>query len=281
MAKDKPKLTKEETIEKFWSKVNKIDDDDSCWEWQGAVNDSGYGQFFNNLMNTTMAHRFSYTMNIEEILPGNVICHKCDNPPCIRPDHLFQGTHTDNMQDAIDKGRMTYMFATGLKGQNKTKAKSKSAVRKDEKIAKLEQELKDLAADFIKLEGQKIKTITKQCDCQLRYEPPVIINKIVENVTVHKTYTVKCDCKKKAITQSERDRMIDNLIDSSQFDNKIILSEKETARYSKNMCYLMESCIRDILSKKPYTVKDIKDKLSEVLLKTETIKHENYLKGGR
>ena len=92
----------EKKIAKFWSKVN-IKSDDECWEYQGGKCLSGYGRMrFDNKQN--YAHRFSAKlagMNIED----TCVLHKCDNPPCVNPKHLFIGSRADNMDDMYAKGR--------------------------------------------------------------------------------------------------------------------------------------------------------------------------------
>lgn len=77
-----------------------------CWNWTHAVDKEGYGFVkLNNRMER--AHRVSYQMHVGNIDPGNVVMHKCDNPSCINPEHLKQGTHKENSQDASRKGRLT------------------------------------------------------------------------------------------------------------------------------------------------------------------------------
>lgn len=92
-------------IEKrFWGKVDKTK---SCWIWNGATNYAGYGVIGlgGRDQGNILAHRFSYEIHHGKIKYGNFICHKCDNPPCVNPSHLFQGTNQDNVSDMIRKNR--------------------------------------------------------------------------------------------------------------------------------------------------------------------------------
>lgn len=76
---------------------------DGCWYWTGCVDDTNYGRvFFNG--KSRKAHRVSFTLQKGD--PGDLlVCHTCDNPLCVNPDHLFLGTRKDNMQDMVRKGR--------------------------------------------------------------------------------------------------------------------------------------------------------------------------------
>lgn len=77
----------------------------SCWIWNGAVTGRGYGVLGSNRSNRFLAHRFSYIHFIGDIPDGMYVCHRCDNPLCVNPCHLFLGSPQDNMDDMVRKGR--------------------------------------------------------------------------------------------------------------------------------------------------------------------------------
>lgn len=107
-----PPLT---TPERFWSKVRKAAGD-GCWEWTAHITSAGYGQFWFSPGHGVVAHRVAWQFVNGEIPEGVKVCHRCDNPRCVRAEpggsgHLFLGTQKDNMQDASRKGRMrAYTF---------------------------------------------------------------------------------------------------------------------------------------------------------------------------
>lgn len=82
-----------------------VDEVTGCWPWTGATSAAGYGQIGTTGRRIEYAHRLAWERHYGPIPPGAHVLHKCDNPPCIRWDHLFLGTHDDNMADMVSKGR--------------------------------------------------------------------------------------------------------------------------------------------------------------------------------
>lgn len=78
---------------------------DECWVWKGSLTNKGYGKFSWNKQKTAIASRVAYELFKGAIEDRLFICHLCDNPSCVNPDHLFAGSHLENMLDMIDKGR--------------------------------------------------------------------------------------------------------------------------------------------------------------------------------
>ncbi len=84
--------------------MGKVSIGDSCWEWTGAKESAGYGRI-KNAGRTMSAHRVSWELHNGPIPAGMLVCHRCDNPPCVRPSHLFLGTQADNAIDRERKSR--------------------------------------------------------------------------------------------------------------------------------------------------------------------------------
>ena len=100
-------LDTEDVEQRLLSKVNTTEED-QCWEWQGTKNQKGYGRVcfrINGKERKVAAHRLSYALT-HNLDPGHLmVCHACDNPSCINPNHLFLGTAKDNYWDSKSKGR--------------------------------------------------------------------------------------------------------------------------------------------------------------------------------
>jgi hypothetical protein len=95
----------EKVIDRFWLKVEKTS---HCWEWTGYLNPRGYGNFncsAGRPSKTILSHRFSWIVTNGPIPIGLGVLHRCDNPKCVNPSHLFLGTQKDNSLDMVQKGR--------------------------------------------------------------------------------------------------------------------------------------------------------------------------------
>lgn len=93
--------------DRFWEKVRKAGPDE-CWEWQAATNEKGYGRLTAGRGVNLKAHRVAYALsNGGELDADKHVLHRCDNPPCCNPRHLFIGSGKDNTRDMMQKGRQS------------------------------------------------------------------------------------------------------------------------------------------------------------------------------
>lgn len=109
-----PRL-REHEIKRFWTKVEKTPD---CWLWTAGKDRDGYGQYWADRI-PVRAHVYSFLLHGGQIEAGKCVCHTCDNPSCIAPYHLWQGTDLQNKQDKKRKGR----HVGAHKGEGHHKAK--------------------------------------------------------------------------------------------------------------------------------------------------------------
>lgn len=124
-----------ERFTSIFLRLNKyvVKSDTGCWSWCGTKDGRGYGTISNRLgsgFSPEKAHRVSYELYVGEIPNGMVICHKCDNPECTNPDHLFAGTQKENMQDCSRKNRLSKKSLLNLRREKKLTNDQKDEIKK-------------------------------------------------------------------------------------------------------------------------------------------------------
>lgn len=101
--------------QRFFSRI--VVAESGCWEWTGPKFKRGYGQVGNANIGHRLAHRHMWTLIFGEIPEDKFVLHRCDNRACVRPEHLFLGTQTDNVQDCLSKNRFRQRGETHAKAQ--------------------------------------------------------------------------------------------------------------------------------------------------------------------
>lgn len=105
-------MKRTDPAKRFWAHVS-IGESGECWEWNAHRNIKGYGLFADFTPQyggkTQGAHRWAWIFTRGEIGGGLFVCHKCDNPGCVNPAHLFLGTNSDNQLDSYRKGRRRHL----------------------------------------------------------------------------------------------------------------------------------------------------------------------------
>jgi hypothetical protein len=108
--------------DRFWSRVDKTN---TCWNWIGTKGPTGYG-YISVKHKNTRAHRLSWTFVHGPIAEDLCVCHKCDNPSCVNPDHLFLGSNLENRRDSASKGRVPKGERSGVRLHPETVAKGEN-----------------------------------------------------------------------------------------------------------------------------------------------------------
>lgn len=123
-------------LDRFWRRVDKAGPN-GCWVWTGGCSNTGYGSFSINGKNYA-THRLSYAMHKGVVPVGAHVMHSCDRPRCVNPDHLFTGTHADNMRDKRAKGR-AQRLSGALNGKTVVSADLAKRIYLTAKAGKLKQ----------------------------------------------------------------------------------------------------------------------------------------------
>jgi hypothetical protein len=127
-----PIVISDGAVERFWSHVVKSD---GCWNWTAAKRGSGYG-CIKVARRLISSHRFSYVLHFGDIPVGKIVCHKCDNRMCVRPDHLFVDTPKKNAHDMCAKGRHARTNGEGIANSKLTATQVERIflLRRDDRI---------------------------------------------------------------------------------------------------------------------------------------------------
>ena len=116
---------------RFWSRVHKTD---NCWIWTAGRASFGYGKM-SVRGRSERAHRIAWELHNGAIPHGKYVLHRCDNPACVRPDHLFLGTLRDNSQDMMEKGRAKFGGGIATQGERNGRARLTAAAVREIRAA--------------------------------------------------------------------------------------------------------------------------------------------------
>lgn len=119
-ARGRPEALRDISVSERLHQIGWIVTSSECWEWKGPRNDAGYGLFTLVRMgyDKVRAHRVMYEERHGETPKGLLIRHRCDNPPCVNPDHLLIGTQAQNASDMRERGRRLEWEKNGMKCAN-------------------------------------------------------------------------------------------------------------------------------------------------------------------
>lgn len=132
-------------------------DKNGCWNYTGYKDKNGYPKCSNRGVSDKLVHRISFEFYVSKLEEGLFVCHKCDNPSCINPNHLFAGTQQDNMDDMIKKGRGLF----GSKHQNSTlNEKDVLVIRK---MRLKGEKIKHIASEFKVSRSTVYDVVNKRC----------------------------------------------------------------------------------------------------------------------
>jgi hypothetical protein len=130
--------------------------ENGCWNWVATKDRDGYGLLTHHRGKQIRAHRASYEFHVAKIPVGLLVCHSCDNPSCINPNHLFVGTSKENTRDMLDKNRRPV-----LRGERHPNAKlTNNQVTQIKQLRSENRLLKDIANQF-NISFQTVSSITK------------------------------------------------------------------------------------------------------------------------
>ena len=130
--------------------------ENGCWNWVATKDKQGYGMLSHHRGKQIRAHRASYEFHVAKIPEGLLVCHSCDNPSCINPNHLFVGTPKENTRDMLDKNRRPV-----LRGERHPNAKlTNDQVSQIKQLRSENRPLKEIASQF-NISFQTVSSITK------------------------------------------------------------------------------------------------------------------------